>query len=348
MPFSRVGKRLLLWVTLLSVSLAGAGCYTLPKKHIVPDDTPRELEKQDHPDYVLEPPDIVLIDALRLSPLPPYHLEPLDVLQITVPGMLAEPILGLYPIDPDGTVKLGATYGSLKVEGMTVEEARKAIEAHLKKAGLKDPVVQVSLAQSRALQQIRGEHLIRPDGTVGLGVYGNVHIAGMTLDEAKAAIESHLSSFVRKPEVSVDVFAYNSKVYYVITDGGGAGEQVHRFATTGNETVLDAVSQINGLPPVASKKKIWVARPSPDHASEEILPVNWNAIVQRGLARTNYQIFPGDRIYVQAEPIVTIDTTIARIFSPIERLFGVTLLGNATIRAVDGQRNSGGGGGSGF
>ena len=34
----------------------------------------------------------------------------------------------------------------------------------------------VAIAQSRAMQVIRGEHLVRPDGTVGLGVYGSVPV----------------------------------------------------------------------------------------------------------------------------------------------------------------------------
>ena len=45
----------------------------------------------------------------------------------------------------------------------------------------------------------------------------------------------------------MDVLAYNSKVYYVITDGGGAGEQVYRIPSNGNETVLDAIAAIEGI-----------------------------------------------------------------------------------------------------
>ena len=38
----------------------------------------------------------------------------------------------------------------------------------------------------------------------------------------------------------MDVQGFNSKLYYVILDGGGAGQQVVRLPVTGNETVLDA------------------------------------------------------------------------------------------------------------
>src|SRR5438270_577635 len=81
------------------------------------------------------------------------------------------------------------------------------------------------LAEYRGQQQVRGEHLVRPDGTVGLGTYGEVHLAGFTLLEAKAAIEAHLSQFIQKPEISLDVAGYNSKVYFVVFDQGGFGMQ---------------------------------------------------------------------------------------------------------------------------
>src|SRR3712207_4523827 len=135
---------------------------------------------------------------------------------------------------------------------MTLEEAREAIEKQLQQV-VKEPQVQVALGESRGMQQIRGEHLVRPDGTVSLGIYGSVYVAGMTLDQVRTAVEARLSEVLLNPEVSVDVFAYNSKVYYIITDGGGFGEQVYRFPISGNETVLDAMSQIYGLPAVSSK-----------------------------------------------------------------------------------------------
>lgn len=90
-------------------------------------------------------------------------------------------------------------------------------------------------------------------------------MTGLTLDQAKAAIERHLSQYLQKPEVAVDVLAYNSKVYYIIFDGAGNGQQMTRLPITGNDTVLDAISQIYGLLPVADKHHIWVARPAPQN-----------------------------------------------------------------------------------
>jgi polysaccharide export outer membrane protein len=86
-------------------------------------------------------------------------------------------------------------------------------------------------------------------------------VAGRTLDEAKQMIEQQLAKYLEQPEVYVDVIEYNTKICYVIADGAGLGEQVSRFPITGNETVLDVIGQINGLPPVAAKGKIYLVRP---------------------------------------------------------------------------------------
>ena len=76
-----------------------------------------------------------------------------------------------------------------------------------------------------------------------------------------------------------------------VTDGGGYGEQVYRFPSTGKETVLDALSQINGLPVVASKRNIWVARPAPDNVGYyQVLPVDWMALTRGAATATNSSV----------------------------------------------------------
>jgi polysaccharide export outer membrane protein len=302
-----------------------------------PPDVPRELKKVSLPAYVIEPPDILNIDAVRLVPRPPYRIGPLDALGIQVTNTLPDqPIAGVYTVEVDGTVNLGFTYGSVQVLDLTLEEARKAIDKFLEKR-LKRPFeVTVVLSEARAMQQIRGPHLVRPDGTISLGVYGSVYVDNLTIPEARKAIEVHLEQYLLRPEVSVDVSGFNSQVYYVVIDGGGVGEQVIRVPVTGKNTVLDALGLTGGLGPVSSRFHIWVARPTPNGpCQEQTLKVDWNGIVRRGDTTTNYQLFPGDRVYVKADQLVTIDTYIARIISPIERMLGVTLLGATTIEQLE-------------
>src|SRR5205085_5604251 len=131
--------------------------------------------------------------------------------------------------------------------------------------------------------------------------------------------------------------------YYVIFDGGGYGQQVLKFPVTGNETVLDAIYNAGGLPAVASRRRIWVARPTPAYQEcVQILPVDWLAITQSGSTRTNYQLFPGDRVYVKADPLIHLDNMLAKIISPIQRLLNITLLGTSVVNQFRGGGNNNG------
>ncbi len=300
---------------------------------------PTEKQKVTHPEYMIEIPDILMIDVIRAIPRGPYLIQPLDAIAIYCPAALRdEPIAGVYQVGPEGRVQLGPSYGSVLVADFTIEQAEEAIRRHLATIIAK-PKVTASLASIGSVQQVRGEHIVNPDGTVRLGKYGSVYICGMTLDQAKAAIERHLSAELVRPEVSLSIYAYNSKFYYVITDGAGYGEQVFRFPSTGNETVLDAMSMIGGLPIVASKRRIWVARPSAPGSGcqDQILPIDWCGITRAGDTRTNYQLLPGDRVYVMAQPYITATTWINRALEPIERLLGVTLLGATTEQTISGK-----------
>jgi polysaccharide export outer membrane protein len=294
---------------------------------------PSELNKVNHPPYRIEPPDVLEINALQIIPLPPYRIRTLDSIFVRVPNAFEKsPIAGLYPVDSEGRIDFGDPYGSVIVVGMTLPKAKEAIEKQIQLV-LKDPKVDVLQGESRGLQQIRGQHLVRQDGTVSLGEYGEVNVTGLTLPEAKARIESHLSQFLKDPQVTVDVLGFNSKVYYVVLDGGGSGQQVVRLSIVGSETVLDAISLVSGLSPVSDTQQIWISRPGPDGCAS-VLPVDWNGLTKRGEIRTNYQILPGDRVFVQSLPLVRADTILARVIAPFERIFGVTLLGRSVVGAL--------------
>ena len=304
----------------------------------------KELAKVSLPPYVIEPPDILLIDALRIVPKPPFRIQSFDSLQVIVEGTLLEqPINGIYVVEPGGLLDLGPSYGKVAVGGKSLDEAQDAVFRHLKRV-LREPQVSLTLAQAAGQQQVSGEHLVGPDGTINLGTYGSVYVTGMTLDEAKEAIEGQLDKFLDAPLVSVDVFSYNSKVYYVITEGAGQGDNVARFPVTGNETVLDAIAQINGLSKLSSKE-IWIARPAPSGVGcDQVLPVDIDAIMRGGATATNYQILPGDRVFIAQDPWIAFNGIIEKVTAPFEQILGTTLLGAQTVYTFQRGANFGFGG----
>ena len=222
---------------------------------------------------------------------------------------------------------------------------------------------------------ISGERLVRPDGKISLGFYGDLYVAGLTTDEIKEKIVLHLRKYLPdevlglsefdpkdvkakeipprdSPRVFVDVTAYNSKFYYVQGDVAAPG----RLPITGNETVLDAINFAGGLIPTAAPNNIRLVRPAPPGACcEQILPINLAAIVNSGDPTTNYQIMPGDRIMVFRDPIIRGTIFIDRLAAPFQtvintmlqysfvsrsiRSLGVPLFGNGTGAGAAGGPN---------
>lgn len=343
-----VRPRLAALLMCLVACLASGGCHAIigrPDARLVGPQTPppvgecvpTEKEKSSLPLYVIEPPDILLIEAIRVVPKPPYLIQGGDELQIVAdPPETGLAARGFF-VDPSGRIDLGPRFGKaakVQVAGLSVDEATEAVRAAVGQV-YRDPEISLTLVQSAAMQPVTGEHLVSPDGTVNLGTYGQVYVAGLTLDEARQAVEEHLAATLDKPQVSVSVFSYNSKVYYVITQGAGSGDLVTRLPITGNETVLDAIANINGLSQLSSKK-MWIARPAPSGAGcDVILPVSWHEITAGAATATNYQVLPGDRIFIAENKMIAIDAALNRVIAPFERIFGVSLLGTQTIQTIN-------------
>ena len=209
---------------------------------------PHELAMRPLPAYRIEPPDVIQIEMLKLVPLPPYRAEIYDVLQIHANGLPDQPIDNDYHgARPTARSTSARTYGSVHVAGKTNDEMTAALNKWLATVAPRAGRVTCNWPGSAGVQPVTGQYLVGPDGTINLRHYGMVPMSGKTVAEARIAIQNHLKQFLDSPEVSVNVVAYNSKVYYIITQGAGLGDNVRRLPITGNETVLDAISQINGL-----------------------------------------------------------------------------------------------------
>ena len=323
------------------LAMAGlAGCHAVDfydsslQRPAPPEmEPPRELSMVSLPAYRVEPPDILMIEMLKMVPLPPYRVDIYDVLQIRVLGTLPDqPVDGFFLVEGEGIVTLGPAYGRVHVAGMTVEEASAAITTRLKLV-LARPEVSVQLARTSGTAPVTGEYLVGPDGTVNLRQYGTLHVAGKTVTEIRVELNKYLSRYFDSPDDSVDVRQFNSKVFYVITEGAGMGDNIRRVPVTGNDTVMDALRAVNGLSQVSSVN-IWVARPAPGgFGCQQILPVDYQAITKGASAATNYQIMPGDRVFVAGDDMIATNTWLGKMTGPFERLLGIASLGTSSARS---------------
>jgi len=200
-------------------------------------------------------------------------------------------------------------------------------------------LVIVEVLEALAGRPISGERLVRPDGTISLGFYGDLSVEGLTLPEIKEKIVLHLRKYLidetlglikidpetdqpavdpktKQPvlidprdtdRVFVDVTAYNSRVYYV----QGAVREPCRMPVTGNERVLDAINLAGGLMSNADHSGVILYHKGKKGEPLKAFPIDIDQITMGDDLSTNYQLEPGDRLVVrprsdlksQAEPI---------------------------------------------
>jgi polysaccharide export outer membrane protein len=106
----RVGRLL---APLMLTLMASVGCQTVrtSEEQIAALPLGRELHKVSQPEYVVSPPDLIIVEVLEANP--------------------GRPITGERLVRPDGTITL-AWYGDVYVAGLTVKEIKEKVIIHLR------------------------------------------------------------------------------------------------------------------------------------------------------------------------------------------------------------------------
>ncbi len=143
--------------------------------------------------------------------------------------------------------------------------------------------------------RLPGDQPVLIDGTINLGQYGLLEVAGKTVPEIEALVSQAVALKTKDAgPITVRVVTRQSKVYYVLGEVNSPGA----FPLQGREKVLDGILAAGGLNDRASKINIILSRPTPAASCRIVLPICYREIVQLADPTTNYQLAPGDRIYV--------------------------------------------------
>jgi polysaccharide biosynthesis/export protein len=175
--------------------------------------------------------------------------------------------------------------------------APRELDKHVLPAYLVEPgdVLLVSASDLDSPVRLPGDQPVLPDGTISLGRYGHLVVAGKTIDEIELQVRGLVQAQTRDPgPISVRLVSRQSKVFYVLGEVNAPGA----FPLSGREAVLDGILAAGGLNDRASRLDIVLVRPTPPDHCRIVLPVCYREIVQLGDTATNYQLSPGDRIFV--------------------------------------------------
>lgn len=142
--------------------------------------------------------------------------------------------------------------------------------------------------------RIPADQTVLADGTVDLAGYGRVIVAGLTIESAEQLVEDAIANVENEPiQVNVQLLE-NVHRYYVLGEVASPGS----YPLTGFETVLDGIVAAGGLTEDSAPCKVLLSRPTPPPSCRVVLPICYREITQLGDTTTNYQLQPGDRIYV--------------------------------------------------
>ena len=162
--------------------------------------------------------------------------------------------------------------------------------------------------------RLPADQRVMADGTVDLGGYGRVIVAGLTLEDAERLIEQRIvDAGGERAQINVRLIE-PQQVYYVLGEVNSPGA----FPLVGSETVLDGILAAGGLTNRASACDLILVRPTPPPSCRVTLPICYRAITQLGDTTTNYQLQPGDRIFVATRTLHE-DLAFWRAKRPCER-----------------------------
>ena len=363
----------------------------------IPDDPPPHEGAMIALPNVVEPPDLILVEVLEALP--------------------GRPISGERLLRPDGMINLGF-YGDVYVKGMTLDQVKVAIIKHLRRfltdeaVGLETregelpelppaaggpelpakplgldaspknkvtsrPSSERSLSPPRSptfrsasrqstnnrvpIRQLRSQEvppttdaqkatarptsppqvLIGPQGkvtiTIELSGQGGFEVGkpGQTVQPVPEQVDVEegpwrVVSPAKSRTVFVDITAYNSRYYYVLGDVLVTG----KLPWTGNETVLDALQYAGGLMAHAEPKDIHLVRPGRGGKPAKVYKVDLDAIQNKGDVRSNFQIFPNDRLVVGRNDVIKKTIEIDRLAAPVQSITGSILQEAFTLRAI--------------
>ncbi len=229
-------------------------------------------------EYVVEPPDLILVEVLEALP--------------------GRPISGERLVRPDGKISLGF-YGDVYVAGLSVQQVKEKIVLHLKKY-LGD--AQLGLVVEDDAEE--DEAAVEPAPPDRRNPFEQSPPPPSRSEKTESPLPTPpVPSNARKTRIEpkdtdrvfVDVTAYNSKVYYTQGEVFTTG----RLPITGRERVLDAIDFAGGLTPDADHEQVFLYRQPADGGPVETLRINIDEIMLGDDVSTNYQLEPGDRLVVR-------------------------------------------------
>jgi polysaccharide export outer membrane protein len=159
---------------------------------------------------------------------------------------------------------------------------------------------------------------VRPDGYVSLDLIGDVYVEGKTVSEIRQAITDRITDYIVRPDVAVDLVQSNSRKFFMFGQVRRSGV----FPLIGRVTASHALAHAGGATVLSAPDRAHLVRVTPTGGATTYT-IRFDDIVKRGDMTTDYELQPGDLIYVPPGYPAQIGFAIQWIFYPIQAILGL-------------------------
>ena len=177
-----------------------------------------------------------------------------------------------------------------------------------------DDVIEIDV---RRHPEFSGQYIVNSEGKIEYKFVGDVIVTGLTKTELQERLAKILSDYIIEPDVNIKIVAYLSKVFYVVGEVNNPG----KFYMKGNSIAVREALVSAGLPVVGSSAMRKCRLVTPDkRGRNNYRYVNTYALLYGGDLRQNFEMKPGDVLYVPS----TIVAKIIRVVSPVTNAVSTT------------------------
>lgn len=151
-----------------------------------------------------------------------------------------------------------------------------------------------------------GDLRVATDGTLTVPLAESVQVGGLTLDQARDAIVSHLSQgYLRSPQVILDIKTYASREVDVT---GGVVKPESYPLLAGQTRVSQILLEAGGLVDAnAPQAEIW----RDVEGTRQVIPVDLERL-HKGDPGADLELMPGDHLFVPPVDQVFVDGQVAK------------------------------------
>ncbi len=182
----------------------------------------------------------------------------------------------------------------------------------------------------RPAPEIVRQLVIRPDGRISFDLIGDLEVQGKTVDQIRREVTARLEEFIVHPDVTVVLSESNSRRYFVFGAVGRPGS----YPLIGDVRALGALFGAGGPTRFSKLDGAQIVRPS--EGQSLLYAVDFEQITRQGDATTNYELQPGDIVYVPNNIFGKIGNALGVMFYPIQQILG---LGRSVVQVDQGSRD---------